>query len=104
VGIDPYHLGFELAFVHKTHHHLGGLRDYMVVGEDIAFGRDDHTGSKAPFYALPRDAEEAEEILAEELPKEGILPEGRRDAARSAVNPEGRDVDHRRNGPLGGAP
>ena len=70
-GVAPHDPGVELALVEQPHGDAVGVRHHVVVGQDVAVGRDDEPRPRAAF---PLRAA----VLGEELLEAGRQPPGRR--------------------------
>jgi hypothetical protein len=65
-GVLAEHLGLQLAAVGEDHHHVVGVADHVVVGDDDAAGVDDETGAERGALARPRRSA-AHAVVLEEL-------------------------------------
>ena len=72
-GSVPTTRGLEFPFVMQRHGNLRGAIHHVIVGQDVAFGADDHARSESLLGALARHLElrpAAVALIAEELAEE----------------------------------
>ncbi|OPZ89056.1 MAG: hypothetical protein BWY73_01576 [candidate division TA06 bacterium ADurb.Bin417] len=91
LGVLAGHPGVEFAAVQQLDLHRGGLRDHVVIGQDVPVGRDQHAASEGLGQVFARRREK----VPEEFPEERVLHEVVEGAA--GTDPlGGADVGHRR--------
>ena len=96
--IDADDLRLDVAMIADRHRDFGHVvADHVVVGDDVAVGRDDDARAQALLGAV---AAEHFALIAEEILEERIVRERRR---RTAHDLHGRNIGDRANGLRGDA-